>query len=109
MPISIKCPECGRKLNAPDSAAGRRARCPQCKAVVTLPAAGTQVGDEVLDAEPVSAPPQAAGIGAAPPIPMADEPDPFDEIPLAAPAIPVAAPAAETTQPRRPCPMCGEM
>src|SRR6059058_5861392 len=125
MAISIKCPECGRKLNAPDSAAGRRARCPHCKAIVTLPAAGTV--DDVLEAEPVTGglppgpeddigiapPPMPAGGGGGgggrrpPPMPVQDAFD--DEIPLAPPAMPAAAPAADTSQPRRPCPMCGEM
>src|SRR3954452_9568460 len=112
MAISIKCPECGRKLNAPDSAAGRRGRCPHCKGIVTLPAAATQ--DDVLEAEPVSgglragpeddigiAPPAmpAGGGGGgrrAAPMPVQDAFD--DEIPLAPPAMPAAAPAADTSQ-----------
>ena len=105
MAIHIHCPQCGKKLNAPDSAAGKRARCPQCKAIVTLPPAGAAAAshapaDEILDAEPVSAP------VAAPPMP---DPDPYD-IPLAPPAAPPPFEArSQTTMPQKPCPMCGEM
>jgi hypothetical protein len=31
--------QCGRELAAPATAAGRRARCPQCQATVRVPAA----------------------------------------------------------------------
>lgn len=37
MPIPITCTECNRKLNVPDSAAGKKVRCPACKAVVEVP------------------------------------------------------------------------
>lgn len=36
MPIVVEC-ACGKKLRAPDSSAGKRAKCPACQAVVTLP------------------------------------------------------------------------
>jgi phage FluMu protein Com len=113
MAISIHCPQCGKKLNAPDSAAGKRARCPQCKTIVTLPVPSP---DEVLDAEALDAPPpigvQASpprGYPPPPPLPMQDD---FGDIPLANEVPLGAAPAAapvETGPPRRPCPMCGEM
>jgi glucose dehydrogenase len=36
MPISVTC-ACGRKLKAPDAAAGRMAKCPECGAAVPVP------------------------------------------------------------------------
>ena len=39
MPISFQCPKCGKKLKAPDSAAGRSSSCPGCGGKVTCPEA----------------------------------------------------------------------
>lgn len=41
MPISFRCSnvECNRAIKAPDHAAGRRAKCPACGTVLTVPAA----------------------------------------------------------------------
>jgi hypothetical protein len=39
MPISFQCPKCGKKLKAPDSAAGRSSTCPGCGGTVTCPEA----------------------------------------------------------------------
>lgn len=38
MPITITCPQCQKKLNAPDTAVGKKIRCPACKAVIDVPA-----------------------------------------------------------------------
>src|SRR5262249_3433410 len=38
MPISCECPECGKRLKAADSAAGKKAKCPDCGAAVPIPA-----------------------------------------------------------------------
>jgi hypothetical protein len=38
MPIEIACPGCGKQLKAPDAAAGKRVKCPQCATVVPVPA-----------------------------------------------------------------------
>lgn len=43
MPITTNCPGCGKTIAAPDSAAGRKAHCPHCGAVVDIPAVGTAV------------------------------------------------------------------
>jgi len=40
MPIEVRC-ECGRRLHAPDEAAGLKVRCPACRAAVSVPAAVT--------------------------------------------------------------------
>jgi phage FluMu protein Com len=117
MAISIHCPGCGKKLNAPDSAAGRKARCPHCKTVVTLPMMGAPQEDEVLDAEPVAAPPPPyPGVGIANE-PESDEYGLADDIPMAnqPPPLPVGGggatrgPGLPPEPPRRPCPVCGEM
>jgi DNA-directed RNA polymerase subunit M/transcription elongation factor TFIIS len=38
MSISCACPECGKRLKAADSAAGKKAKCPDCGAAVPIPA-----------------------------------------------------------------------
>jgi hypothetical protein len=38
MPISCECPECGKRLKAADTAAGKKAKCPDCGAAVPIPA-----------------------------------------------------------------------
>lgn len=67
MPISTTCPGCGKVISAPESAAGHKARCPQCKAVVEIPAAGA-AGDAAADlaaalAAKAPAPPAEAAPG----------------------------------------------
>lgn len=37
MPISVNCPSCGRAYNVKDEAAGKKFRCKQCEAVVSVP------------------------------------------------------------------------
>jgi RsiW-degrading membrane proteinase PrsW (M82 family)/DNA-directed RNA polymerase subunit RPC12/RpoP len=37
MPQIIECPNCAKKLNAPDKLAGMRVACPACKAAVSIP------------------------------------------------------------------------
>lgn len=97
MPIVIKCPACGKRLKAPDSAAGRGAKCPACGQAMRLP-------EPVYNAEEVVDEPgfsdefgydddgDYGGHGAG------DFPD-FDADEYDSPALPD----------RRPCPMCGEM
>ncbi len=48
MAISVACPECRAKLNAPDVAAGKRVKCPKCQALVAVPAAESPAF-EVID------------------------------------------------------------
>src|SRR4051794_28146107 len=38
MSISFECPQCGKKLKAPDEAAGKSSKCPGCGGKVTCPA-----------------------------------------------------------------------
>lgn len=49
MAIEVNCPSCSKRLRAPDTAAGKRVRCPQCQTAVAVP--------------PPAAPPPAAGVG----------------------------------------------
>jgi DNA-directed RNA polymerase subunit M/transcription elongation factor TFIIS len=37
MPITCECPQCGKQLKAADSAAGKKAKCPDCGAAVPIP------------------------------------------------------------------------
>jgi hypothetical protein len=38
MPIPVTCPECDARLTAPDSAAGKRIRCPKCSTLIRVEA-----------------------------------------------------------------------
>ena len=95
MAISFSCPRCGKKLKAPDSAAGKSSKCPGCGSPVTCP-------EPVYDAELVNAPP-----GGLDPFADLDTDKPYE---MAAPAAGMPGPAeASAGEARRPCPMCGEM
>ncbi|KKK74824.1 hypothetical protein LCGC14_2879880, partial [marine sediment metagenome] len=37
MPITVLCPNCGKKLKAPDKVAGKRAKCPSCGQIMQIP------------------------------------------------------------------------
>ena len=43
MAISFECLQCGKKLKAPDEAAGKSSKCPGCGAKVTCPGAAPAV------------------------------------------------------------------
>jgi LSD1 subclass zinc finger protein len=86
MPIQVTCPTCGKLLQAPDSTAGKRVRCPSCQNVIDVPGGA-------LEAEAFT----PAGGG-------------YSEPPAFGAAEPDRGPAqAEAGDERRPCPMCGEM
>jgi predicted RNA-binding Zn-ribbon protein involved in translation (DUF1610 family) len=89
MSISVRCPSCGKVLKAPDSAAGKLAKCPNCEAKVRIP-------DAILDAEPVPLPSQEAA-------PEAD-----DEFLSGIKGLRDNQ-FGEALPNRRPCPQCGEM
>jgi predicted RNA-binding Zn-ribbon protein involved in translation (DUF1610 family) len=93
MPISFSCPRCGKKLKAPDDAAGKSSKCPQCGSPVTCP-------EPVYDAELVETP--AAMPGGVDPYGDLDSEQPYG-------MVESAAVATTATEGRRPCPMCGEM
>jgi predicted RNA-binding Zn-ribbon protein involved in translation (DUF1610 family) len=53
MSISVTCTDCGKRLKAPDSLAGLKARCPDCGAIVPVPdasAASNRRDDDSADA-----------------------------------------------------------
>jgi hypothetical protein len=96
MAISFSCGQCGKRLKAPDSAAGKTSKCPGCGAPVTCP-------EPVYEAEPVE--PQKPDVPE-----ILDDVDPYrdldDGTPYQVEEPPLPAQAPER---RRPCPMCGEM
>ena len=94
MAISFQCPNCGKKLKAPDSAAGKQSSCPGCGNLVTCP-------EPVYDAEVVEMT-HGADRGRARPVRA------WPTNAAAGPALPRTAPAP-AAEGRRPCPMCGEM
>ncbi len=57
MPIPVACSGCSAKLNAPDSAAGKRVKCPKCQAVIVIPTAPAAAFEVIDDDEPVVVPP----------------------------------------------------
>jgi predicted RNA-binding Zn-ribbon protein involved in translation (DUF1610 family) len=91
MVISFSCPECGRKLKAPDEAVGRSLKCPGCESPVTCP-------EPIYDAELIDGPPARV-----------DMPAGVDSEPLQAVGDAPLEVAESGPQVRRPCPMCGEM
>lgn len=95
MPIAVACSTCGRSFKAPDSAAGRRAKCPKCGAVLPIPG-------------PESSAPT-------PPQPTAPAPEPPPPAALARVARPPAGHAVAPSSRDDPdeddykkCPFCGE-
>jgi predicted RNA-binding Zn-ribbon protein involved in translation (DUF1610 family) len=92
MAISFQCPQCGRKLKAPDSAAGRSSKCPGCGRAVTCPA-------PTDEAEPLEM------------IVETDEVDPYGDLGGAEPYVMTEVQEAPALpgQAQRPCPMCGEL
>jgi len=47
--MEFHCTYCGRKLTVPDSQAGKKGRCPQCKEALTIPNASAEPQNEPLD------------------------------------------------------------
>ena len=76
MPITVSC-VCGRKLKAPDSFAGKKAKCPNCGKVLAIPASAVPV--------PVAPAPQQAVPGQ---IDLADAPPPAAPAPAAPSLVP---------------------
>jgi len=103
VPISVNCPSCGKRLQAPDSAAGKRAQCPDCQTVMQLPEA-------VHNAEPVD-----DGYGVAGESGQSGSflDDLNQAVSSPAPPTPYqssGAPShAQGSAGRRACPACGEM
>jgi hypothetical protein len=78
MPITFQC-GCGKKIQAPDTAAGKSGKCPGCGNKITIPqpvaaapvraaavrAVAVRAAAPVYDAEPISQPPEVPAAGAA--------------------------------------------
>jgi hypothetical protein len=120
MPISVVC-ACGRKLKAPDQLAGQQAKCPQCGAVVAVPAMTAPAAGVTKPAAkaPAPAPPPKPKAPAARPAAQPAPPPPagagneydldLNELMPAsksAPAAPVAINAAAPAASTRQCPAC---
>ena len=101
MTISGRCPSCGKKIKAPDSAAGKRGKCPGCGKVIRIP-------EPIYDAEEVIDEVGLEDYGGIEDYEDYDSAGTYDDTygieDLAREEY--AAPSAEQ---RRPCPMCGEM
>jgi uncharacterized protein len=52
MPISVTCPTCGAKLKTPDTAAGKKIKCPKCEKLIDVPAEGEEAVADVPAAAP---------------------------------------------------------
>ena len=104
MPIEAHCGSCGRLLRAPDSAAGRRAKCPACGEVVSLPKPENTFDDEVYDAEEFSGFDKEFG-GSTSPRSAED----YEEDYEATDRFKDPDDYEDDGRPRQPCPVCGEM
>lgn len=56
MSIPATCPSCKASSNAPDEIAGKRVKCPKCKALMRIPLPDTEDGFDVVDSEPEARP-----------------------------------------------------
>ena len=84
MAIQVSCGSCGSSFNAPDSAAGKQAKCPKCGGPIKIPTPAP--AEEILDAELApSSPYDDDDFAVEPPAKLPDDVD------------------------RKPCPKCGEM
>lgn len=86
MSIEFDCSHCGRRVKGPENLSGQMVKCPHCQGVITVPEA-------VYEAEEIpsairSSPSPAPAYGG------------FQEAPYE---------AGGSDEPRRPCPLCGEM
>jgi MoxR-like ATPase len=108
--IEFSCTGCGRTLKVPASAAGKRASCPQCNTVATVPLASAPAFAQVSDSAP--APPAAApaptggmdGQAALAPTSYSWQPPPMQTSPPPSVAAPAPLPAPSTFKPQPPVP-----
>src|SRR5438309_1471562 len=94
MAIIFSCLGCGSRMQAPETLAGQKARCPSCQLVVEVP-------QQILEAEPAPAYPPPPLSPSIPQLPPGIKPQ------LLRPQFQDEPEPAEGE--RRPCPMCGEM
>lgn len=82
MPITVSCPSCGGKINAPDNLAGRKVKCPKCSAPMMLPS-DNAVTEAIQTAAPAPAapPPPSAPPPRSRPARPAQDDDYYDDEP----------------------------
>jgi predicted Zn finger-like uncharacterized protein len=73
----ITCSNCQSKIRVPDSAAGKKGKCPRCGTVIAIPATGEAAEEAPAEAPAETPPPPPEPVAEAPP---AEEParSPFD-------------------------------
>lgn len=96
MAIQVTCTSCGKKLQVQDSAAGKRAKCPHCSAIVQIPELTPP--SNIFDAEETPFGDLGSPGGS---FPAANS---FPQTPTNFPAVSGPGSLGE-----KPCPMCGEM
>lgn len=100
MPIEFACSGCQKVLRVPDDAAGKNAKCPQCGAVVPVPAASATFPTFNIDPAgsfpPAPPPPQSTTPGQNP---FGAYVPPVTDNPFQAPAMDVGSPFARTGSP----------
>lgn len=117
----VACPSCHKKIKAPDSAAGKKAKCPSCGTVMMLPAA-VQDAEVINQDIPLPPPPgplstPLGGGGISDLLDEADEMYSLEKKPggtglSSSDPFASSGPAPSVLDsgvPRRPCPACGEM
>lgn len=110
MPITVQCGSCKKRLTAKEKLAGRKVKCPQCGAVLTIPKAGPTLQPGAAPKPGSTGKPSAAP--ASNPVPKAAPAmnDLLDEIPLASTpdTASAAAPASSGPAPSTgvKCPSC---
>lgn len=55
MPIEVYCDSCQKKLRVPDTAAGKRIKCPKCQGVISVPAVANNAAPTVAPTTPAVA------------------------------------------------------
>ena len=83
MPLSVMCPTCGTKLKAPDSAAGRKAKCSKCGGRFLVPEAPRRANSKERMA-PASEQPPGSERAARQPVTLEEVPS-TDQLPPASP------------------------
>ncbi len=71
MPIEFRCDDCSKLVRAPDNAAGKRAKCPQCGKLLVIPAASSASLGEGHPTPPPEEPPALPEPPTMPPVPRA--------------------------------------
>jgi hypothetical protein len=116
MAINVVCPWCSKKITAPDSMAGKSAKCPGCQGALTVPSASAPPSGGIGPPPGFGAP---ANIGPPPGFgtPANIGPPPSDAAGGAQPPVydvedystePTGLQAQSDGEERRPCPACGE-